>query len=65
MDGVVDEEEDGTCLSLKSCKEADVAKPMEAKLAKCSHCGAKNWNIVGDGETGYVLTESDGKTCLV
>jgi ankyrin repeat protein len=38
---------------------------MEAKLAKCSHCGAKNWNIVGDGETGYVLTESDGKTCLV
>lgn len=38
---------------------------MEAKLAKCSHCGAKNWNIVGDAETGYVLTESDGKTCLV
>mmetsp|Transcript_14721 Transcript_14721/g.23807 ORF Transcript_14721/g.23807 Transcript_14721/m.23807 type:complete len:897 (-) Transcript_14721:44-2734(-) len=65
VDGVVDEEEDGTCLSLKSCKEADIAKPMEAKLAKCSHCGAKNWNIVGDGETGYVLTESDGRTCLV
>jgi ankyrin repeat protein len=38
---------------------------MEAKLAKCSHCGAKNWNIVGDSDTGYVLTESDGKTCLV
>jgi ankyrin repeat protein len=38
---------------------------MEAKLAKCSHCGAKKWNIVGDADTGYVLTESDGKTCLV
>jgi ankyrin repeat protein len=38
---------------------------MEAKLAKCSHCGAKNWNILGDTDTGYVLTEGDGKTCLV
>ena len=38
---------------------------MEAKLAKCSHCGAKRWNIVGDNDTGYVLTESDGKTCLL
>lgn len=60
-----DEEEDGTCLSLKSCKEADVGKKMEAKLAKCSHCGAKRWNIVGDNDTGYVLTEGDGKTCLM
>lgn len=65
VDGVIDEEEDGTCISLKSCKEADVAKPMEAKLAKCSHCGAKNWNILGDNDTGYVLTEGDGKTCLL
>lgn len=62
---MIDEDEDGTCLSLKSCKDADIAKPMEAKLAKCSHCGAKNWNIVGDADTGYVLTESDGKSCLV
>jgi ankyrin repeat protein len=65
VDGKETNEEDGTCLSLKSCKDADVAKPQDAKLAKCSHCGAKNWNIVGDAETGYVLTESDGKTCLV
>ena len=60
-----DEEEDGTCLSLKSCKEADAGKKLEAKLAKCSHCGAKRWNIVGDNDTGYVLTEGDGKTCLL
>jgi ankyrin repeat protein len=61
----VDEEEDGMCISKKSCKEADAAKPMEAKLAKCSHCGAKNWNILGDNDSGYVLTEGDGKICLV
>lgn len=65
VDGVVDEEEDGMCISMKSCKDADIAKPMDAKLAKCSHCGAKNWNILGDGETGYVLAEGDGRTCLL
>ncbi|VEU37348.1 unnamed protein product [Pseudo-nitzschia multistriata] len=64
-DGEEDEEEDGTCLALKSCKEVDAGKKMEAKLAKCSHCGAKRWNIVGDSSTGYVLTEGDGKTCLL
>eukprot|EP00980_Cylindrotheca_fusiformis_P028070 scaffold22577_cov122-Cylindrotheca_fusiformis.AAC.49 len=64
-DGVVDEEEDGTCIAVKSCKESELAKPMEARLAKCSHCGAKNWNIVGDPDTGYILTQSEGKTCLV
>ena len=64
-DGVIDDEEDGTCISLKSCKEADAEKAMDVKIAKCSHCGAKNWNILGDNDTGYVLTEGDGKTCLV
>jgi len=65
VDGDINEEEDGTCLTLKSCKESDVGKTMEAKLAKCSHCGAKGWNIVGDNDTGYVLTEGDGRTCLL
>lgn len=37
---------------------------MEAKIAKCSHCGAKNWNILGDADMGYVLSEGDGRTCL-
>lgn len=63
-DGEINEEEDGTCISLKSCKESDAGKSMEAKLAKCSHCGAKGWNILGDQDTGYVLTEGDGKTCV-
>lgn len=65
IDGVVDDEEDGMCISTKSCKEADAGKLMEAKLAKCSHCGAKKWNILGESDTGYVLTEGDGKTCLL
>jgi ankyrin repeat protein len=38
---------------------------MDAKLAKCSHCGSKKWNIVGDPDTGYILTHDEGKTCLV
>lgn len=65
VDGVIDEQEDGDCISLKSCKDGDVAKPMDAKIAKCSHCGAKNWNILGDADTGYVLSEGDGRTCLL
>ena len=65
VDGTVDEMDDGMCLAKKSCKEGDLAKTMELKLAKCSHCGAKKWNILGDSSTGYVLTEDDGKTCLI
>lgn len=65
LDGSIDEEDDGICISKKSCKEGDVNKLLDTKLGKCSHCGAKNWNILGDAETGYVLTEGEGKTCLV
>lgn len=32
----------------------------EVGLSNCNHCGAKKWNILGDAETGYVLTE-DGE----
>jgi len=64
-DGTIDEEDDGICISKKSCKEGDIGKLMETKITKCSHCGAKHWNILGDADTGYVLTEGDGKTCLV
>jgi ankyrin repeat protein len=65
IDGTIDAEDDGMCLSKKSCKDGDANKTMDAKLAKCSHCGAKNWNILGDADSGYVLTEGEGKTCLV
>jgi len=62
IDGV--EEGDGVCLAKKSCKEGDVAKLDFLKVTKCTHCGAQDWNILGDAETGYVLTASDSQTCV-
>lgn len=38
---------------------------MPSIVTKCSHCGAKAWNILGDSDQGYVLTEGEGHTCLV
>jgi ankyrin repeat protein len=74
----IDVDPDGTCLSKKSCDKVlsssdptTTAKKdtlvVDAKLAKCTHCGAKAWNIHGDSKTGYVLTESSSGTqlCLI
>lgn len=67
-----DADPDGTCLSKKTCDDIDPAKKDDApavdvKLAKCTHCGAKAWNIHGDAETGYVLTESSSgvQQCII
>jgi len=59
--------DEGICITKPSCSEKDSNKIQEVKLAKCTHCGAKNWNILGDSETGYVLTEGeeDTKVCVV
>lgn len=59
--------DDETCITKPSCSEKDQKKIQDIKLAKCTHCGAKNWNILGDTKTGYVLTEGDGdsKVCVV
>ena len=64
LDGVVDEQDDGLCLSKKSCKDSDIEKMMDVKVTKCSNCGAKGWNILGENEVGYTLLTDDGKTCL-
>lgn len=58
---------DGLCLTKPSCSDKDKKKTQDVKLAKCTHCGAKNWNILGDSQTGYVLTEGEGedKVCVV
>ena len=57
--------DDGECIAKKDCK-APVDKKQPVKLAKCSHCGAKHWNVLGDDKQGYLLTEGEeGKTCLV
>eukprot|EP00548_Thalassiothrix_antarctica_P012360 CAMPEP_0194161710 /NCGR_PEP_ID=MMETSP0152-20130528/79083_1 /TAXON_ID=1049557 /ORGANISM="Thalassiothrix antarctica, Strain L6-D1" /LENGTH=896 /DNA_ID=CAMNT_0038871525 /DNA_START=985 /DNA_END=3675 /DNA_ORIENTATION=- len=58
------EEDDGVCLSKKNCNES----PQDARILNCSHCGSKEWNILGDSEMGYVLTEGNEegkKLCLV
>ncbi|GKY92051.1 hypothetical protein MPSEU_000176600 [Mayamaea pseudoterrestris] len=62
LDGVVDELDDGTCIAKKDCKSK--AQNDEVRLLKCSHCGAKSWNILGDANTGYAFTSDDGKYCL-
>ena len=57
---LVDETDEGSCLDRASCHldESDV------QLSNCNHCGAKKWNILGDAETGYVLTEDGNKNCI-
>jgi ankyrin repeat protein len=78
-----DVDPDGTCVSKRSCDRIDPAAAaaaggdaadaaasaaaVDVKLAKCTHCGAKSWNIHGDSSTGYVLTESSSgaQLCLV
>ena len=69
----IDVDPDGTCLSKKSCDKLDDNDTkksnykVDVKLAKCTHCGAKSWNIHGDSSTGYVLTESSSgvQQCLI
>mmetsp|Transcript_21278 Transcript_21278/g.31554 ORF Transcript_21278/g.31554 Transcript_21278/m.31554 type:complete len:881 (+) Transcript_21278:97-2739(+) len=55
------EEDDGLCLSKKNCNDS----AQDSKILSCSHCGSKEWNILGDSEQGYVLMEgNDKKLCL-
>jgi hypothetical protein len=56
----VEEVEDEQCLDKVNC-----ALPESAtRLGSCKHCGAKKWNILGDQESGYVLSEDGGKNCM-
>jgi len=69
-DQLLEEEGDGVCIIKKSCSSTEDTledlskKPEDLKLGKCTHCGAKWWNIMGDATTGYILTEGDGKVCV-
>mmetsp|Transcript_27117 Transcript_27117/g.38869 ORF Transcript_27117/g.38869 Transcript_27117/m.38869 type:complete len:938 (-) Transcript_27117:892-3705(-) len=62
----LEEEGDGICITKKTCTDnaEEPKKPQDLKLGKCTHCGAKGWNIMGDTTTGYILTEGDGKLCV-
>jgi ankyrin repeat protein len=55
---LTDAESDGLCMAKKTC--TDTTKMEQLKVSKCSYCGAKQWNILGDADTGYVLTTSIG-----
>ena len=56
----LDSEEEDVCLSRDQCH----LDASDVKLNSCTHCGSKKWNILGDAETGYVLTEDGNKNCL-
>ena len=57
---VDDADEDEVCLGKAQCHLDE----SPAQLANCGHCGAKKWNIVGDNDSGYFLTEDQNKNCL-
>ena len=57
---LVEETDDEVCLDRKDCHLDE----SEVTLANCNHCGAKKWNILGDAETGFALTEDNNKNCL-
>ena len=54
-----DDDED-VCLSRDQCH----MDTSDVKLNNCNHCGAKKWNILGDADSGYVLTEDGNKNCV-
>lgn len=56
----IDETEDDVCLDKTHCHLDE----SETRLSNCQHCGAKKWNILGDSDTGYVLTEDSNKNCI-
>ena len=56
----VDETDDDVCLDRKDCHLED----SDITFANCNHCGAKKWNIIGDADTGYILTENGNRNCL-
>lgn len=54
----VEEGEKELCLDRNNCK----AVPSTLDLRDCRRGCAKNWNILGDAETGYVITEGDSES---
>jgi len=56
----VDDKSEDLCLDRKTCD----TPTSEVRLASCSHCGAKRWNILGDESTGYVLSENGQEFCM-
>lgn len=57
---IIDDEDTDQCLVKSKCH----LDASDIHITSCSHCGAKKWNILGDSDTGYVLTEGGNKNCL-
>ena len=57
---LVDETDASSCLVRAQCQ----ADESNVELSDCNHCGAKKWNMLGDAESGYVLTEDGNINCL-
>ena len=49
----VEETDDELCLDRKNCNAN--AKESDVRLSACSHCGAKNWNILGPKNFHFIM----------
>lgn len=57
---LVDDDDIDQCLDKAQCHLSE----SELVLGSCNHCGAKKWNILGDAQSGYVLTENNNEFCV-
>lgn len=53
-------DDDDLCFGKAQCHLDESA----SQLGSCDHCGAKKWNILGDADSGYVLTQDGNKNCV-
>jgi hypothetical protein len=56
----VNELNDDICLLKEKCN----SDHSFLQLGSCNHCGSKKWNILGDTNTNFVLTEDNDKYCV-
>jgi len=52
-------EQEDQCLATRECDN----DTSDLLVAPCDYCGAANWNILGDADSGYVLVRSE-TACL-
>ncbi len=55
------EDDDDLCFGRLQCHDVDTSP---SQLGSCEHCGSKGWNILGEADTGYVLTQDRNKYCV-
>jgi hypothetical protein len=63
IDGTIDAEDDNVSPKVLQRWRRDQDHGRQVGQMFALRC--QNWNILGDADTGYVLTEGDGKICLV